>query len=34
MHYRRGRGRLNTSQNEVIRCDLKFMGVNEGHGSR
>jgi len=29
IHYRRGRGQLKTSWNEVIRGDLKFMGLTE-----
>jgi len=28
-HYRRGRGRLRMSWNEVIRSDMKFLGVTE-----
>jgi len=29
MHYRRGRGQPKMNWNEVIRCDLKFMGSTE-----
>jgi len=29
VHYRRGRGRLKMSWNEVIRSDMKFMGLTE-----
>ena len=28
-HYKRGRGRLKMSCNEVIRSDMKFMGLTE-----
>ena len=28
-HYKRGRGRLKMSWNEVIRSDMKFMGLTE-----
>ena len=28
-HYRRGRGRLKMSWDEVIRSDLKFIGLTE-----